>query len=334
MKLALDAMGGDLAPQAPVHGALKALEKGGKDLKIILVGHEDAIRAQISIPIPDNLEICHAPDVVSMSDRSSRVLKSKPNSSLVKGIKLVKDGFADGFISAGPTGAVVATSLLTVGRTKYVKRPALGAYIQTSTGGKILCDVGANPNVKPHHMLQFGIMAALYLDHVEGVKNPKIGLVNIGQESNKGSDLYVETYQLLKQELPTFIGNVEGRDIFTTEADVIICDGFVGNILLKFAEGWTSIFGDMIREKISTKFRYKVGAAFLKPALEEIRNQYDYEEHGGTPLLGLNSVFIVAHGSSGPKAIMNSILLGQKCVNESLVENISQDLSKHLEFIS
>lgn len=330
MKLVLDAMGGDLAPLAPVHGAMKAIQSTGNDLKIILVGQEKAIKAHLSNPIPEAIEIYHTPDVVTMDDRGSKVLKSKPESSLVKGIQLVKDGIADGFISAGHTGAIVATSLLMLGRTKHVKRPALGAYIHTSTGGKILCDVGANPNAKPHHLLQFAIMAALYLDHVEGVKNPKIGLVNIGEEPSKGSDLYVEAHQLLKRELPNFIGNVEGRHILSTEADVIVCDGFVGNILLKFAEGWISTFGNMIKEKITKKITYKIGAAFLNPVLEEIRSQYDYEEHGGTPLLGINGVCIVAHGSSGPKAIKNSILLGQKCISEALVADITHDISEHL----
>jgi glycerol-3-phosphate acyltransferase PlsX len=269
-----------------------------------------------------------------MADRGSKVLKTKPDSSLVKGIELVKNGDGDAFISAGHTGAIMATSIFLLGRITHVRRPALGAYIPSQQGGKILCDVGANPNVKPHHLLQFAIMAALYLEHVEGIQNPKIGLVNIGVEPNKGTDLYIEAHQLLSKELPHFIGNVEGRNLLNSEANVIICDGFVGNTLLKFAEGWISTFGSLIKEKIGNKLTYRLGAALLKPALDDIRNQYDYEEQGGTPLLGVNGISIVGHGSSGPKAFKNSIFLAQKCINENLISDISQGISEHLGGLS
>ena len=334
MRIALDAMGGDLAPQATVQGALNALCQTKDELNVILVGDEDQIKNELGNSIPDGISIFPTSEVVTMHDNGSKVIKSKPNSSLVQGIQLVKEAKADAFISAGHTGAVMATSLFLLGRIPHVKRPCLGAYLQTKNGGKIICDVGANPDANPEQLLQFGIMASVYLDHVEGIKNTKIGLINIGKEPSKGSLLYLEAYKLLNKELPNFIGNVESRHIFDCEANVLVCDGFVGNTLIKFAEGWINAFSDMIKEKIQVKLNYKIGAALIKPALEEIRNQYDYEEHGGSPLLGVNGISIISHGSSTPKAIMNSIFVAQKSIKENLIPDISRGIDKHLGVIS
>ena len=225
----------------------------------------------------------------------------------------------------------MATSTLLLGRIPHVKRPALSVFFPALTGGKILCDVGANPDASASHLLQFAIMSSVYLDHVEGVKNPKIGLINIGEEPSKGSELYQKSHTLLKEEMPNFIGNVESRNIMTTDADVLVCDGFVGNTIIKFAEGWILSFADMIKIKIMSRARYKIGAQMIQPALQEIRNQFDYEEHGGTPLLGVNGISIVCHGSSTSKAIMNSIILAQKSIKEKIIEDISRDIDKHLE---
>ena len=334
MKIALDAMGGDLAPQATVQGALSALRQTNNEIHIVLVGDEEQIKAELGNSIPDNISIFPTTEIVTMHDNGSKVIKSKPDSSLVQGIKLVKENKADAFISAGHTGAVMATSLFLLGRIPHVKTPCLGAYLKTQKGGKIICDVGANPDAKAEQLLQFGIMASVYLDHVEGIKDTKVGLINIGEEPSKGSELYLEAYKLLKNELPNFIGNVEGRHVFDCEANVLVCDGFVGNTLIKFAEGWMTTFSDMIKEKIKIKFSYKIGAALIKPALEEIRNQYDYEEHGGSPLLGVNGISIVSHGSSTPKAIMNSIFVAQKSIKNNLISDISKGIDEHLGVIS
>ena len=250
---------------------------------------------------------------------------------MVLGLSMVKEKKANAFISAGNTGVQMATSTLLLGRIPHVKRPALSVFFPALTGGKILCDVGANPDVSASHLLQFAIMSSVYLDHVEGIKNPKIGLINIGEEPSKGSELYQQSYDLLKKELPNFIGNVESRSIMNTQADVLVCDGFVGNTIIKFAEGWITSFADMIKQKIMSKARYKIGAQMIQPALEEIRNQFDYEEHGGTPLLGLNGISIVCHGASTSKAIMNSILLAQKSVEKNIIEDMSKDIDQHLE---
>jgi glycerol-3-phosphate acyltransferase PlsX len=177
-------------------------------------------------------------------------------------------------------------------------------------------------------------MASVYLDHVEGIKKPQIGLINIGEESTKGSELYKEAFKLFKTELPNFIGNVESRNLFDCDANVLVCDGFVGNTLIKFAEGWITTFSNLVKEKINNKISYKIGAGLIKPALEEIKNQYDYEEHGGTPLLGVNGIAIVSHGSSTPKAIMNSIFVAQESINQNLIQDISRGIHQHLGAIN
>ena len=334
MKIALDAMGGDLAPQAIIQGAFDAISRSSEDLEIILVGNKDKINSCLDKTLPNQISIHHASEIVTMDDDGSKIFKSKPNSSIVQGLKLVKENNANAFISAGHTGAVMATSLFLLGRIPDVKRPCLGVCIKTQTGGKIICDVGANPDANPEQLLQFAIMASVYLDHDEGIKKPQIGLINIGEESTKGSELYKEAFKLFKTELPNFIGNIESRNLFDCDANVLVCDGFVGNTLIKFAEGWMTTFSNLIKEKINNKISYKIGARLIKPALEEIKNQYDYEEHGGTPLLGVNGIAIVSHGSSTPKAIMNSIFVAQESINQNLIQDISRGIHQHLGAIN
>tara|TARA_B100000003_G_C10929582_1_gene370571 strand:- start:1189 stop:2196 length:1008 start_codon:yes stop_codon:yes gene_type:complete len=330
MKFAIDAMGGDFAPYSAVKGSLDAIKYSSKDLYICLLGDETAIKRILGDNYPKEIQVIHTDEIVTMDEKASKVLKSKPNSSMVRGIQMVKDNLADGFISAGHTGAILSVSLLSLGRIPGVMRPALAAYFPTEGRGKILCDVGANPDAKPKHLSQFALMASHYYDHVEGFPNPKIGLVNIGSESNKGSDLYVETYSLLSK-IPNFIGNVEGRQLLNSEADVLICDGFVGNTILKFSESLFSFFTNEIEEKIQQKLFYRIGAKLMQPVFKSLKNRYDYEEHGGVPLLGVNGISIVCHGSSGSKSIMNSIFLAQKCIENNLISDTQKSLSKNLE---
>lgn len=330
MIIALDAMGGDFAPETVVQGAIKALAESSDDLSIVLLGDQKAISGFTDGFTSPRLSIVHTTQIVKMADRASTALKVKPDSSLVRGIQMVKKGEAQAFVSAGNTGAVMTTSLLSYGRIKHVRRPALGVYIPTLHDGKILCDVGANPDAKPYHMLQFAIMASRYFEYVEGYKNPTVGLINIGAEANKGSELYQETHQLLKKELPNFIGNIEGRHIMDCDADVLVCDGFVGNTLLKFAEGWVDVFSNEIKARISDRLTYKIGAFLLKPVFKGFGKKFDYEEHGGTPLLGVNGVSIITHGSAGPKAICNSVLLAKRCIDENLIEDIRISLEEYL----
>ncbi len=330
MKLAIDAMGGDFAPGAVVDGVQQSLAETPDDLKYILVGQTEAIERELGNYSSERITIHHAGEVVTMHDRASRVIKTKPDSSIVTGIKLVAKGDADAFISAGNTGAVMSTSLFALGRIYGVRRPALGAYIPTLKGGKIICDVGANPDAKPYHILQFALMAADYLSHVEDVSDPSVGLVNIGEEPNKGSELYQETHQLLNKELANFVGNVEGRHLLDCEAQVLVCDGFVGNTILKFAEGWINIFAGEIKNRIGSNTRYKLGAGLMRPIFQSIKKQFDYEEYGGTPLLGVNGVSIICHGSSGAKAIKNSIRVAQSCVEKNLIDDIKHSVAEHM----
>ena len=218
--------------------------------------------------------------------------------------------------------------LILLGRIKGIKRPALAAYLPIGKRGKVLCDVGANPDAKPEHLLQSSIMASNYYSYVENFPNPKIGLINIGSEPNKGSELYQETYKLLTKT-PKFIGNIEGRNILTSEADVLICDGFVGNTLLKFAESWVGTFTDEIKSRMDEKISFQVGSKLMKPIFKDLQKKYDYEEHGGTPLLGVNGISIVCHGSSGPKSIMNSIFLAQRCIKNDLLKSTQENISNY-----
>jgi glycerol-3-phosphate acyltransferase PlsX len=331
MKFVLDAMGGDNAPNAAIQGALRALSVTPNEVSIILIGDKNTITKAFNGIIPDRISIHHTTQTVDMHDSGAKVIKSKPDSAIVQGIRLVKDGKADGFISAGHTGAVMTAATLLLGRIPNVKRPALTAYIPSETGGKVICDVGANPDAKPEHLLQFAIMASYYLEFVEKQNNPKIGLINIGEEPSKGSELYKKANQLLKKELPNFYGNVEGRHLLDSEANVLICDGFVGNTILKFGEGWMNVFYNSIKSGIGSSLRYKIGGLLIKPIFNNIKKKYDYEEHGGTPLLGVNGIVIVCHGSSGPKSFLNSILLAKKSIDNNLIEYTQSELAAHLE---
>lgn len=328
MKFALDAMGGDNAPKSVVLGGLNAIEKSSSPIKIIFLGDRDMILSELKHSDTENIEIIHTNDVVNIKDKSSTVIKKKPNSSLVKGIQLLKENKVDAFVSAGHTGAIMSASLLLLGRIKGIKRPALAAYLPIGKRGKVLCDVGANPDAKPEHLLQSSIMASNYYSYVENFPNPKIGLINIGSEPNKGSELYQETHKLLTKT-PKFIGNIEGRNILTSEADVLICDGFVGNTLLKFAESWVGTFTDEIKSRMDEKISFQVGSKLMKPIFKDLQKKYDYEEHGGTPLLGVNGISIVCHGSSGPKSIMNSIFLAQRCIKNDLLKSTRENISNY-----
>jgi len=330
MKFVLDAMGGDNAPTAAVQGALRTL-KVTNDIEIILIGDEQTIENEFNKSIPDRITIHHVTQNVDMRDSGAKVIKTKPDSAIVKGVRLVKDGKADGFISAGHTGAVMTAATLLLGRIPNVKRPALTAYIPSETGGKVICDVGANPDAKPEHLLQFAIMASYYLEYVEKQNNPKIGLINIGEEPSKGSELYKKANQLLKAELSNFYGNVEGRHLLDSEANVLICDGFVGNTILKFGEGWQNIFYSSLKKGIAESIRYKIGGFLIKPIFSNIKKKYDYEEHGGSPLLGVNGIAIVCHGASGSKSFYNSILLAKKSIDNNLIEKTQSELAAHLE---
>jgi len=328
LKIALDAMGGDRAPRVIVEGALGAQEEVGADTKIVLVGREDAIRAEITHfgGSASALDVVDARDIVSMEEQPSTTLRRKKESSIAVGLRLHAEGKVQGFISAGNTGAVAANALIILGRIKGVERPAIATYVPTKGGGCILLDVGASIDPKPSHMVQYAIMGSCFAKSVLGKSDPRVGLLNIGEESTKGTEVMQEAYALLKASDVNFIGNVEGRDIFAGSVDVTVCDGFVGNVVLKFAESVTDMVYGVLRQTLTADLRAKMGALLLKPAFRHLRETFDYAEYGGAPLLGVDGVCMICHGSSSARAIKNAVLEARRVIDYDLTSTIKERL--------
>ncbi len=328
MKVVLDAMGGDFAPQVPVMGAVQAVKDF--DISVVLVGDETLIKKELgkySYP-KDRLEVLHAPSSVRMDEQPSKALK-KRDSSIYLGLNLLKEGKADAFVSAGNTGAVMAVSLFTVGRIKGVDRPAITAVLPNLKGYTFLLDVGANVDCKPYHLLQFAIMGSAYAKYVLNEENPRVGLLNVGEEEGKGNELTKEAYRLLKSaNVINFIGNAEGRDIYSGDFDVIVCDGFVGNVCLKLSESLAKILAKILKEEIDKHFISKIGAITLKPAIKGFKRRIDYAEIGGAPLLGLNAPVIISHGSSNAKAIKNAIKTAVSFAQSKVNQHIEREISR------
>lgn len=330
MIIALDAMGGDYAPAAMVEGAIKAKEDLGEDYAIVLVGDKQLIEKELKklTDKTDLISIINAPQHIEMHESPARAIKNKKDSSIVIGVKLQRDKKADAFVSAGNTGAVLASSLLYLGRIPGVHRPTIGSYLPTEGKGCIILDVGANIVCKPINLVQFAIMGSIYASHIFDFKNPRVGLLNIGEESSKGNDLYVETFKLMQKLVPNFAGNIEGRDILRGKVDVVICDGFVGNVVLKFAEGIYSMIHRKIAENLQKKPFSKLGFYLFRSAIKPLRKSLDYQEYGGVPLLGVRGVSIICHGSSTSYAIKNAIKVAAKMVNEGINDLIKENIQK------
>lgn len=329
MKIVVDSMGGDNAPSAIVQGTVAALNDPEERFEVLLTGDESQIKnelatAQFSSP---RLQIRHTTQVVTMDDRPSQVPKAKPNSSLVVGIQMVLDGQGDAFVSAGSTGAVLSTALLLLGRIEGVRRPALGVYFPVRPRGLVLCDVGANLEVKPRHILQFAIMASEYMKHIQGVDNPRVGLLNVGAEPTKGKGIYIDAYKLLEENLANFYGNIESRYLLDSLVDVVVCDGFVGNNLVKFAEGWIGHVKNEVFRELARRIESPSERKDFHDLFAEVMREYEYEEYGGVPLLGVNGVCIVCHGSSPERAIKNAIFVAKKSIEEQLVDSIREGVS-------
>ena len=325
MKLAVDAMGGDNAPEEIVKGAVMAARKF--PCEIILVGDEtkikDVLKTQGDIKnLP--ITIKHATEIIEMREHPADAVRNKKDSSIVVATKMVKDGECDAVLSAGSTGAAVAAAQLILKRIHGVGRPAIATPIPTSNGVTIMLDSGSNVDSKPEHLLQSGMMGSIYVEHVFGKKNPRVGLLNIGEEETKGNEQAKETYQLLKNSSNiNFIGNAEGRDIPAGKCDVVVCDGFVGNVVLKFAEGLASTIFKMIKEEITDGgFIAKIGAFLLKPTLKKLAKRLDVSEYGGAPLLGVNGYCIISHGSSDAKSICSAIGIAKDYVDSNILEKI------------
>lgn len=307
--IALDCMGGDNAPGEIVKGAVLAANEN-KDMLIKLVGREDDIKKELEkYPSSDKLEIVDAKEVIETGEPPVAAIRKKKDSSLVKCMYMVKKGEADAMVSAGSTGANLVGGHVIIGRIKGVERPPLAPLIPTKTGFSLLIDCGANVDARPSHLLQFAKMGSVYMENVVGVKNPKVALVNIGAEEEKGNALVKETYPLLKEmEGINFIGNIEARDIPNGDADVIVCDAFVGNVILKLYEGVASVLIDKIKASMMNSIKTKIGALLIKKDLKKTLKGFSLEEHGGAPLLGLNGLLVKTHGSSKAIEIKNSIL--------------------------
>jgi glycerol-3-phosphate acyltransferase PlsX len=323
VRIVLDAMGTDGAPEIEVAGAVMALRELEKDIEIVLVGNREILQAEVArhdaIPM-DRLHLEHAPDRVLPGEAPASVLRNRPESSIVKGLRLQREGAADAFVSAGSTGAVMAASLFILKSLEGVDRPAIGTVLPTAKEPVLMLDAGANVDCKPHHLVQFAHLGNIYAQDLMGRERPRIGLVNIGEEPEKGDELALEAHQRLARDPGLcFVGNIEGSEIIQGSCDVLVCDGFVGNVLLKFYESVAQFIVGYLRRHLQR--------AGTQVELDEALYVLDYSEYGGAPLLGVNGVSIICHGSSSPKAIRNAIRVAAQAVRTSMVEHIARELS-------
>ena len=329
-RIAIDAMGGDFAPAEIVLGALRAKEE--LDVEVLLVGDVPQIEAILKQhPSLDRIEIVPSEGTIEMHEEPLSGLKRKPKASINVAMDLVKQKRADAVVSAGHSGAAMAAALLRLGRLPGIDRPAIGAVFPTMIAGKpvLILDVGANVDSRPKFLDQFAVMGSVYSRYVLDVEDPKVGLLNIGEEECKGNDLAIRTHQLL-QENPriSFIGNAEGRDVLSGKFDVIVCDGFVGNVLLKFAEAVGEVMLQIVREELPQGLHGMLGTAILKPNLKRIKQRMDHAEHGGGLLLGVAGICIISHGSSQAPSIYNAIRLAKEAVDHEVLERISSQYQK------
>lgn len=326
MKIALDVMGGDYAPEEIIKGAQEAVELYPQLEKIFLVGDEKQINEYLQEK-HNKLEIIHASEVITMDEHPGNAYRKKKDASITVATKLVKNGDAHAVVSAGSTGAQMVSSLFGLGRIKGVDRPAIGTVLPTLEGGKLLLDVGANADCKVQNLVQFAKMGSIYAEKILGIHNPKVALVNIGSESTKGNELVIKAYEQLAN-LPgiNFIGNIEGRDIPKGNADVMVCDGFVGNVILKLMEGMASVFTQIIKEETNKSFVSKMGAGLMLPALKGMKKRMDYSEYGGAPLLGVDGISIICHGSSKSKAIRNAIRVAYESYSQGFIDAIKTNI--------
>lgn len=327
MRIAVDAMGGDKAPVVNIEGAIDALRETN-DLSITLIGKEEVIRScmqELNVP-PETFEIVNADQVIEPQEEPATAYRRKKNSSIAIAIQLLKDEKVNGFVSAGNTGAIVAFSIFTLKRLKGVLRPALATFFPAKSGCILALDVGATSDSKAINLLQFAVMGSIYYEKIIGKKNPTVGLLSIGEESSKGKEITYEAFSLIEKTSLNFIGNIEGNDILIKKSDVVVMDGFSGNVILKFGESLVNIFVDSIRDAVGSSIRGKIGGFLLLPAVKKIFHRMSYEAYGGAALLGVNGIIIVSHGRSGKKAIKNAILTAKKNAVQKINEKISQKL--------
>lgn len=326
MKIVVDAMGGDRAPQAIIEGCADAVKELGVNL--ILVGDSSAISKELSKYEFDRskIEVIHTTEIITNNEHPAMAVRKKKDSSIVVGLKLVKDGKADAFISAGSTGAVLTGAALIVGRIKGIDRPAIAPVVPGKNGAFMIIDVGANADAKPKNIVQFAIMGSVYFEQVLKKQNPKVGLVNIGAEEAKGNELTKATYPELKKAGINFAGNIEPRDIPQGDVEVVVCDGFTGNTVLKTFEGSAAMIFDSLKEEIMKSTVSKLGALILKPVFGRLKKRFDYTEYGGAVFLGVNGCVVKAHGSSNGKAIKNAINQAYMFVQNGVLSQIKDKI--------
>ncbi|WP_235837250.1 phosphate acyltransferase PlsX [Carboxydothermus islandicus] len=317
----VDAMGGDYAPREIVLGVQDFVEETGE--KIILVGREEEIKKEFTKKgkILGYIEIINADEVVTMEEKPTVALKKK-ESSVWKGLQLVREGVAQGFFSAGNTGAVMASAVLCLGKINGIDRPAIITPLPTLTGQTFLIDAGANVDVKPENLFQFTVMAQVYLKTAYQIKNPRVALLSNGEEEGKGNDLIKKTYPILKEKISGFIGNIDGKDIFRGVADIIVADGFVGNIVLKTGEGLAESIFVLLKNEVFTGFKGSLGGLILRESLQKIKKRLDYAEYGGAPLLGVNGIVFIAHGRSRRLAVRNGLKVMTKAVQSGFITEL------------
>ena len=336
MKIILDAMGGDFAPEAPVLGAIEAAKAYGA--QITLVGRGEEILAVLKKHnienLPEGMEISHADEVVDMHDDPANVIRKKKNSSMVVGLRMLSEGQGDAFVSAGSTGALLSGATLVVKRVKGIRRAAMAPAMPTKTGGKvIICDCGANAECTPEFLLQFGLVASMYAKKTMGIDNPRVGLLNIGAEDTKGTQLQKDAYALLtkahEQKFLNFVGNVEARGVPLGEVDVVVCDGFNGNVLIKTIEGTAMFFGSLMKNKIFKRSTLsKIGYLFCKKGVDEVMKMMDSREIGGTQFLGIKQPVIKCHGNSDPLAFRNGIRQAIQAAQGNFAEELEEALAQ------
>jgi glycerol-3-phosphate acyltransferase PlsX len=330
--IAVDAMGSDRAPKPEVEGAILACRH--HDVHVLLVGREPQIREELDREIEKHptvrrlpIEIVHATEVISMGEKAATAVRSKRDSSMRVGLRLVREGRAAGFVTAGNTGAAMATAKMVLGALPGVDRPALAAVFPTSAGkAAILVDVGANVDCKPHHLEQFAVMGEIYSRSIFGTHKPRVGLLSIGEEESKGNELTREAYGLLRQLPLNFVGNVEGRDLYNGSVDVIVCDGFIGNVALKVSEGLVSAVRFLLKESLKSTISSQVGFLLSRRAFEDFKKRLDYAEYGGAPLLGLKGVCIIGHGSSNATALKNAIRVAAQFAETRINDKIERGI--------
>ncbi|PYX93426.1 MAG: phosphate acyltransferase PlsX [Acidobacteria bacterium] len=327
--IALDAMGSDRAPKPEIEGALQAARQFG--IRVLLVGPEPQIKAELDRHRSSSrhlLEIVHASEIIGMSEKAAHAVRSKRDSSMHVGLRLVREGQAAGFVSAGNTGAAMATAKMILGALPGVDRPALAAVFPTALGtAAILLDVGANVDCKPQNLEQFAVMGETYCRKIFGTKRPRVGLLSIGEEETKGNELTREAFPLLKQLPLNFVGNVEGRDIYGGRVDVIVADGFVGNVALKTSEGVAQLVSSTLKESLRATITRQVGYMLSRSAFTDFKKRLDHTEYGGAPLLGVKGVCIITHGSSNANAIKNALRVAAEFAEREINEKIEKELA-------